>query len=166
MLKPLISTLEELIAIQEQLVEISQKKKDILIDGDIEKLSQLIAEESKLVRKMGKLEEERVFQVKEYLGRQGITSDEVTLSQLLSIIPSKEGKETIQSLADKLQKTIGQLQQHNDLNSKLIQDSLDYINHSLEMMTDNSGEGMNYQRPAGSVKKNPSTGRSFFDTKA
>lgn len=166
MLKPLINTLEELIAIQEQLVEVSLKKREILIDGEIEPLSQLIAEESKLVRKMGKLEEERMFQVKEYLRRQGITADEMTVSQLLSIIPSKEGKEAIQSLADKLQKTIGQLQQHNDLNSKLIQDSLDYINHSLEMMTDNSGEGINYQRPAGSVKKNPSTGRSFFDTKA
>jgi flagellar biosynthesis/type III secretory pathway chaperone len=166
MLKPLINTLEELIAIQEQLVKVSLKKKDIVIANDIEQLSQQMAEESKLVRKMGKLEEERMFQVKDYVRRQGITADEMTLSQLLSIIPSKEGKEEIQSLADKLQKTMAQLQQHNDLNSKLIQDSLDYINHSLEMMTDNSGEGINYQRPAGSAKKNPSTGRSFFDTKA
>lgn len=166
MLKPLINTLEELIAIQEQLVEVSLKKKDILINGEIEPLSQLIAEESKIVRKMGKLEEERMFQVKEYLKHQGVTAGEMTLSQLLSSIPSKEGKEAIQSLADKLQKNIGQLQQHNDLNSKLIQDSLDHINHSLEMMTDNSGAGINYQRPAGSIKKTPSTGRSFFDTKA
>jgi flagellar biosynthesis/type III secretory pathway chaperone len=166
MLKPLISALEEIVAIQEKLVETSVRKKDVLMDRDIEQLAQLIQEESKLVRQMGKLEEERMFQVKEYLGRRGIVTEEMTLSQLLSIVPNKEDKEAIQALAEELQDSIKNLQQHNELNSKLIQDSLDDINHSLEMMTDHSAEGINYQRPAGSVKGSTSSGRSFFDTKA
>jgi flagellar biosynthesis/type III secretory pathway chaperone len=166
MLKPLISTFEEIVSIQEQLVNVSDRKKDILVAGNIDSLSKLIQEESKLVRKLGKLEEERIFQMKEYLGSRGIHTEELTLSQLLQIIPTKADQVQIQALAEKLQQTIKRLQEQNELNAKLIQDSLNYVNHSIDLMTDQSKETINYQRPVGNLKASSSSGRSFFDTKA
>lgn len=161
-----MSTFEDIVAVQEQLVNLSQRKRDILVQGNIDSLSKLIQEESKLVRILGKMEEERIFQMKEYLKSRGILSEEFTLAQLLQIIPEKADQAEIQELADKLQKTIQQLQQHNELNAKLIQDSLKYVNDSIELMTDQSKETINYQRPAGNAKAQSTSARSFFDTKA
>lgn len=166
MLKPLISTFEEIVAIQEQLVNVSGRKRDFLVAGNIDSLSKLIQEESKLVRVLGKLEEERLFQMKEYLKSRGILTEELSLSQLLQIIPTKADQVQIQALAEKLQLTIQELQKHNELNTKLIQDSLNYVNNSIDLMTDQSKETINYQRPVGKGNANSSAGRSFFDTKA
>lgn len=161
-----MNAFEKIVAVQEQLVNLSQRKKDVLIQGNIDSLSKLIQEESKLVRLLGKLEEERISRMKEYLASKGIHTEELTLTQLLEIIPSKVDQIQIQELADKLQQSIQQLQQHNQLNSKLIQDSLNYVNDSIELMTDQSKEAINYQRPAGKLKTNSTSARSFFDTKA
>lgn len=166
MLKPLINACEEIVAVQEQLVNLSQRKRDILVQGNIDSLSKLIQEESKLVRLLGKLEEVRISRMKGYLESKGVLTEELTLSQLLQIIPEKADQTQIQELADKLQQTIQELQEHNELNAKLIQDSLNYINESIELMTDQSKETINYQRPAGNAKAKSTSARSFFDTKA
>lgn len=166
MLKPLINACEEIVVVQEQLVNLSQRKRDILVQGNIDSLSKLIQEESKLVRLLGKLEEVRISRMKGYLESKGVLTEELTLSQLLQIIPEKADQTQIQELADKLQQTIQELQEHNELNAKLIQDSLNYINESIELMTDQSKETINYQRPAGNAKAKSTSARSFFDTKA
>jgi flagellar biosynthesis/type III secretory pathway chaperone len=166
MLSPFINTLEELNAIHAQLVQAAERKKSILVQGDIDALSKLIQEESKLVRQLGKLEEERVFQMNQYLARRGIQAEEMTLTQFLSVIPSSVEREEVRALAEKLQSTISQLKENNELNSKLIQDSLSYVNHSIELLTD-SNDPMNYKSPAKNPNHSPSVpGRSFFDTKA
>jgi flagellar biosynthesis/type III secretory pathway chaperone len=166
MLSPFISTLEELITIHVQLVQTAERKKSILVQGDIDALSKLIQEESKLVRQLGKLEEERMFQMNQYLAGKGIQAEEMTLTQFLSVIPSSVEREEVRILAEKLQSAVSKLKENNELNGKLIQDSLNYVNHSIELLTD-SNDPMTYKSPTKKLNQPPSTpGRSFFDTKA
>lgn len=166
--RSLINTMKELVTIHEQLLEVTSRKKDVLIEGNIDALSKLIQEESKLVRSLGKLEEERMFQVKQFLDSKGLEAEGISLAQLLHLIPTTEDREALQKEAEKLQQTVEEIRKLNELNAKLIQDSLAYVNQTIELVTDTNSDQINYQSPIKGPGKTPTStgGRSFFDTRA
>jgi len=164
--KSLIETMSELVSVHEQLLEITTKKKDILIEGNIDALSKLIPEESKLVRSLGKLEEERMFQIKQFLQAKGLEAEGFTLVQLLQLISDKADRDELNRQAIRLQELIQMLKTHNELNARLIADSLHYVNQSIELLTDTRPDQINYQAPSSGKTPVTSAGRSFFDTKA
>lgn len=169
MLQLFIKTLEELNQIHNQLSKVSLEKREALIKGDIDQLSELVKQESQLVRKIGKLEEERSFQLQQYGSKQGIKTDNLNFQDLLQTIPNKEEREKIESLTGELQHILGQLREQNDLNMRLTEDSLAYINQSIEVMTHFEHENGNYQAPQNknkSGKGQSSDGQRFFDAKA
>lgn len=163
---PLLHTLDELVGCHKQLLKNSELKKQSLIAGDIDTLSQLIKEEGKIVRQLGKLEEERLYQVQEYMKRQGLVGKEVTLSQLISFVPREEDKTRLRGTAKTLQQVVGELQKNNELNAKLIEEALNYVNHSIDLFT--AEDEVNYQ-DGSTLRKGTNdsmSNRSFFDSKA
>ncbi|MFP3513374.1 flagellar export chaperone FlgN, partial [Peribacillus sp. SIMBA_075] len=53
------ATLDELITIQQQLIRYAERKQTVLIEHKIDELTELVKEETRLIRRLGQLEDER-----------------------------------------------------------------------------------------------------------
>lgn len=167
MVQSILKTIEKLNQLQEELIILSQKKRERLIQGNVEQLSELVQEEARIVKVLAEVEEEREEQVRTFLQKQQVSKHEITLSDLLGLLPDSSEKKQLQIELEKLQKRVGELQEANHLNTKLITDSLHFIQYSLDVLTDPSTEEVNYQSPVGSkMQGTQAERRSFFDTKA
>lgn len=166
MLTPLMRNLHSLVDAHQALVHIADRKKESVINNDLDTITSLLKEESRLVKEIERLEEERNSLVKTYAESIGIKAEGMTLSQLISHVPSVSQREELGNIATRLQQIITELKRKNELNTKLIQDALHYVNQSILLITEPDDE-FTYQG-AGAMDRNspPVTNRSFFDTKA
>lgn len=161
----LLATLTELAQTQQELLQCSLRKRDALVNRNIDELAKIIKEEATTVRKMGKLEEERHHQVEDYLKRLGVTADEITLQQLIQILPNQETKAKLQKQADELITTTNELKKLNELNTKLIEDSLAFVEQSIDLITNTEDQQITYGKP--NQKGDQKQGSyNFFDKKA
>ncbi|MFC0212910.1 flagellar protein FlgN [Paenibacillus chartarius] len=164
-IQPLLEIMEQLEAIHLELVELAKEKTPILVRGDIESLNALIHKENKLVRKVSELDRIRVQRTGEYLISRGYNPDpRVKVTDLIKIIFKADEKVALMEAQRKLAGVLQELKRLNEANQKLIQQSLDFINFSVDLLVDDPNQDMFYKAPA-----SPPGGRSrngMFDTRA
>lgn len=122
--------LEEELAIYEELVEISRRLTDVIINGEIEELDEILNMQQTMIMSLGRLEEERAGAASE------LWRDDLVMTE---IIEKAEG-----DLADRLEKLFEDLldvveeqKRLNDINSKLIKTNLEYVEFTLGTLTGN-----------------------------
>lgn len=166
-LQALIEKMRELTDVHEQAYQLANAKKDVLIKGDIDSLAKIVQQENGIIRKMSMLEAERQQIVIDLVQQLGIASHEpMRLSDLLASLPNSPLKEELQDLFRRLSKLLLDLQQLNELNQQLIENSLAFVNYSLELFTDTEVDQV-YQKPDAAGQEFPyQYRRSIFDTKA
>ncbi len=109
--------IDQLTTEHQTLLKMAHEKKQVLIQNDMPRLSQLVKEEAVYLKKIVQLEEQRM----ERMG-------EVTMSEWLQTHP-----EDVTSMR-RLLETMGQLKKANDLNAELLMQSLDYLNWHLQLL--------------------------------
>lgn len=161
----LMEILGELYQLQLEMLELSKHKKQILIEGNIQELSKLIVIESNWVKKVGKLEEERMKTIQKILEEKGLKIDDVKMTDLIKIFTSPKDKEQLQNMMTKLTDSIEEIKKMNDLNTQLVRQSLDYIDHTFAFLTEGSNpSSITYSNPNKQAKVNQR--QSIFDQKA
>lgn len=161
--KAIITVLAELIKVHKELNKIAADKTDIVKKGEISALDMLIQKEVPFIHQLKKLEENRQFEVEQFLKHKGMVTEGVTFNDLVECAP-KEEQALLLKLYQALLAEIDTLKNHNDLNQQLIVDSLRFVNLSLDLITPEPDD-VTYQRP---TQKNyeASSSRSIFDSKA
>lgn len=109
--------IDQLTTEHKTLLKLAHEKKQILIQNDMPRLSQIVKEEAVYLKKIVQLEEQRMA----HMG-------EVTMSEWLQVHP-----EDVTSMRGLLE-TMGQLKKANDLNAELLTQSLDYLNWHLQLL--------------------------------
>lgn len=167
MLQPLMNSIDQLTDVHEELFALSLRKRDALIKSDAEQLTSIHQEEVSLLKRVEQKEKERMELVTALLQAHGQNPDEATLAQLIELSTEEQDKEKLKEKALRLQQVLIELQELNQFNTRLITDSLQFIQYSLDLFTDQSSDQVNYQPPVGQQGKSSATERrSFFDTKA
>ncbi|GEN35045.1 MULTISPECIES: flagellar protein FlgN [Aneurinibacillus] len=161
-----IEILERLITEHERMLKLARHKKDTLIKGDIDELARILQFESRCINTIQSLELEREKHISLYLMRRGIRRETFYLSDLIEIAGSPEIKRELSRCQKQLGDVIKELQGLNELNQKLIEQSLSFVNFTLEEMTAPPEEPV-YQNSK-ATRPNPYTKHSggFFDSKA
>ena len=159
MLESIIKTFEEMIAVQKQLINCSEQKKSVLIERKVAELNQLVQEEAKLVKQLAKLEDERKQQVESAL--QGHPS----FSEFVETLKDDSVKMKLSSLFKALQQLTIELQAKNQVNEQLLHDSVSFVQHMIDQVTQSKQRQFNYQSPLSS-QPSQTNSRGFFDTKA
>lgn len=157
----LIKVLDHEAGIYEDILKISKNKTGIIIEGKVHELENIVKLEQTLVLKMGKCETVR-DQLTERLSKQlNMEASKITVSELI--------KHVDDDLAGKLKRcqrgitaVIDELRNSNELNSKLIKNSLEFINFSLNLIS-SIDTGSNNYGSTGYV--NDTKKRNFFDVK-
>lgn len=157
------AVLADMIKLHKIFNELAIEKTGIIKKGDMPALDQLLKKETLLIKQLKKLEQDRLFVVNEYLSNKGMAKEDVTMDELIESATLEE-QDVLQRLQKGLLSEIKMLQEHNELNQQLIQDSLRFVNLSLDLIAPDPEE-VNYQRPT-QKGYSEGSGRSIFDSKA
>ncbi|TMU84299.1 flagellar protein FlgN [Bacillus sp. BHET2] len=160
---PLITTLEKLYKLHKSLFDLSVDKTDVIKQGEMSELDSVLKGEQKHLAAINTVEVDRQRESSHYLQSRGVVlNDAPTISQCIEH-SSPEDQATLVHWQQKLVDIISELKIRNELNQKLVYQSLQFVNMNLSMMQPEPDQST-YSRPNGE-KKSP-TGRSMFDSKA
>lgn len=162
MYKTLSANLEKLIAGHKDMLALAEKKRDVIISGQIDGLQALLQEESNLMEQLADLEQERLTCVREMVPTSA-DAKQVTLSQLLGQM-SEQDRDTIQGQMKELLHIIEQLKQENAQNEMLVRDSLSHVQHTLNVLTVSPTEDYLYHPKEQQTEPKGTSG--LFDRKA
>ncbi|OZU88801.1 flagellar protein FlgN [Virgibacillus indicus] len=159
----IIKSLEKLVNLHMELLEISLEKTKIVKDGSIDNLQAVLLKERKTVRAVEQAEAKRQTEVEEWFARKRLPTGDATITNMLELVTEEQEKTTLGKITIKLTETITKLKQQEQLNHALINQSMQFVQLSLDMMNP-SIKNMNYGNKKGSE---PETNkRSVFDSKA
>jgi flagellar biosynthesis/type III secretory pathway chaperone len=165
-LQAMIQVLQEQKNAHNQLLEIAAQKKDALVGNHVDLLNQLVHKEARLVKQISELEDKRQFEMNRFIVSKGYRIDpNLTVSDMLKLVFKAEDKLTLQNLQSELLEIIDKLKEANAINQQLIEQSLQFIDYSLDLLTGSDDGDAVYQHPA-QVQSSSSTRRGVFDTKA
>lgn len=159
------STLTKLERMHKSLLELAYKKTEIIKSGNIEALDQMLKDEQAHVAAIDKLEQQRQIQVTDYLEAKGFAStDKMTVADVIEAAEQQTEKDTLSAVRNRLMLIIEDLRKQNDLNQKLVFQSLQFVNLTLDTLRPRP-EQMNY---SGSEVRGTNTvaKKSYFDSQA
>lgn len=157
----LIEILNKETAMYEGILKLSKNKTDVIVEGKVSELESITKLEQSMILQLGKLEEEREELVDKLAVQLKIKASDITLAGLEKLFP-KEQADKLKNCHKTLPKLVNDLSDANVLNSKLIRSSLDYINFSINILTNAGSTGNNY---GNSGQSSDSKKRNFFDMK-
>jgi len=157
----LVELLKQQADIYNQMLVKSKEKTDIIINGKVDELDKITKLEKALVSDIAKMEKEREALVSKITKEIGISSEQVTISELIKKLDKNEA-ERLEELREKILEILKELKEVNNLNSMLIENSLEYTEFSLNVLSAAQVSDNNY---GNSGKVSGSKSRSFFDVK-
>ncbi len=138
----LILALEKDCEIYAEVLRIGEEKKQIIIDGDIEKLEKITVREQALIASLMKLEQIRDKIVSEIIRQTGLKNVNV-IDDILSVVDVNQ-KSKLEFVKRKLNNLMVDVKDVNDSNGSLLQQSLDLIEFNVNVMTSLGETETNY----------------------
>ncbi|MCP1137446.1 flagellar protein FlgN [Paenibacillus polysaccharolyticus] len=167
-----MAALDRLIAVLEQMEQghrdmlaLSQVKREVIVKNDVDQLIAIMNKESKFMKQQEPLDTERLHAVHELLQERGIKSMlNLNVTEISKLIFDPADKQRLFEVQKKLAGTLQELKDINQLNQKLIEQSLMFIDLSMDMFASRPEQDATYQHPA---DKQGNPGRiGLFDTRA
>jgi flagellar biosynthesis/type III secretory pathway chaperone len=153
----LTEILQELVKLHTTLLQTAKKKQQVLISAEINPLLSILAEESKLLKKIKEADQKRIT----ILGEEAYKS---SLSELIRNQPDgKEKKEWIE-IHKHLQSLFEEIGRVNEANQQLLEQSLAFTQYMMEQMLPVSDSAGIYNATANTKEIKNNT--RLFDTKA
>lgn len=159
--KDLLDILTQEAVIYEELREISAKKKDIIIKNKIQELDSLVKLEQSMILQIARLEDHREGITESLATQMGKSPEAVTVSELTAYLAGEQG-EKLEACRRHILDVLEDLKSNNELNAKLINDSLEYIDFSINIFAGAAEQNNNY---SSSGQVNASKKRNLFDVK-
>jgi len=164
-MEQLLSQLEEILeneaTLYSQILSIGRQKTDIIIKGKVTELAALVEQEQDIVSQLAKLELSRDY-VSSLLHKElNLSNKEVTLTELFNHVQGSHAS-SLMTRQEKLLDILKRVKDVNDENGKLINNSLEYIEFSINVLSNATNPGNNYNQvgyTAGAGKS------SMFDMK-
>ncbi|AIQ49714.1 flagellar biosynthesis protein FlgN [Paenibacillus sp. FSL R7-0273] len=145
----LFELLERLDETHLQMLDLAAVKKQAIMDNKVDGLIDIMNRESKLMKLIGQLEEKRGEAAYTFLQGVGIRSNlNLNLTELSRLVFDPEDKSRLQQIQHKLSDTLHRLKKANELNQKLIEQSLTFIDYSLDLLVGRPNQDFTYHHPA------------------
>ncbi|HZG87386.1 flagellar protein FlgN [Paenibacillus sp.] len=161
----LLSVLERMTETHEELIALAEQKKEALIRNNVDEVSAIVNRETRAVKVVDTLLKEQADATNAFFRARGFqTTRAVTVTELSRMVTDPQEKKRLLDARDRLTAAIAQLKTKNELNQKLIEQSISYINYTLDLVLGPDEEPI-YHNPAsqatGGAKR-----MSYFDSKA
>lgn len=146
--------------IYEELLGIEKDKKQVIIDNDVKALEAITAKEQGFVKAIVNLESLRAEVIDGFCKLRGISVIK-TIDDIMAQL--EEGKAAlVEAEKQRLSAIINELIEVNNLNTSLLEDSIDYINYTMDLLTSTEEGDNTYDRGLADRKTGA---KSLFDAK-
>lgn len=146
------------------MVALAKQKTEIIKKGDINSLQNLLKEENKHIQAIQRLEMGLKNETTLFLQKNRIEMEQPSLSAAIEIANELE-KEALLQGKQELENNIKELSIQNQLNQQLLEQSLQFVNISLDLLQPDI-DSYNYDRSENGAQENRQQSRSLFDSKA
>ncbi|QRG70819.1 flagellar protein FlgN [Brevibacillus choshinensis] len=160
----LYELLDNLIQLHKALYTLSQHKKEVLIKGNVDELVAITRQEQKLIKGVTAAETARLNVVRELTAEKGLTLQEGTMAELIKLTTSAEEKTRLASYRNGLTSIVSELSKENEFNQQLLEQSLSFVNMTLDLITDTPEDDLFYGKSA--LNTNRQVNSTFFNKKA
>ncbi|MEI5907600.1 flagellar protein FlgN [Bacillus spongiae] len=159
----LLTSLNHLTKLHRSLFELSVRKTDVVKEGNIDQLNELLKNEQKYLAAVQTVDKQRQQAVVSFLEEKGGTLlNTPTIKECVEYGNEIE-KEQLLAEHEQLVYQMEQLKERNDLNQQLIYQSLQFVNLNISMLQPQT-ETVTYSRP--NQPKQKHVNRSLFDSQA
>jgi flagellar biosynthesis/type III secretory pathway chaperone len=158
-----LTLIAQILELCHQMLALGKTKREILVSGKTEGLEKIIKQEELLLMQIDKLETERSKKSREITEIHGIQLAEMTLSDIAKLAEASVAGQ-IQEIGAHLKKTVGELGELNQLNNKLLQQALFFVNCNINLLVQNQAEPV-YGVQNSSNTTNTMRGRLLVDQK-
>ncbi|MZQ85784.1 flagellar protein FlgN [Paenibacillus sp. 5J-6] len=164
-IQALLETMERLQESHESLLELAQDKTQIIVSNNLDQLNLMVNKESKWIRVISEANQQRILLINSYLISRGYNPNPlITVGDLIKVIFNAQEKQALMQAQQKLLATVMQLKSVNNFNQELIEQSLSFINYTVDLVLGAPEDDVIYQNPN---QQTYGTKRlSVFDTKA
>lgn len=144
----LINTLLSLIELHTLLLDLAEQKTAVLVHNQVDKLNKIVNKETSLMKQMSELDYQRLEDISKFLIEKGYKPNpKVTVSELIKLVVKAEDKKSLADAHKQLLAIIDQLREKNQLNQKLIEHSLAFIDYSMDLILGPPENEVVYQNP-------------------
>lgn len=163
-IESIIDVLEQLEAAHVEMLELGERKKEAVVANKVDILISLINQESKLLKRIELIEQQRFLAVHQFLEGRGIKSKlNLTISELTRLVFDTAEKKRLLQAQTSLTDVLEKVKYLNESNQQLIKQSLSYIDFFIETMSFHAESEATYQNP---LEKSYGIARSgLFDTR-
>ncbi len=134
----IVDVLKDEINLYTEIVNLSKKKTDVIVDGDTKGLEEITKKEHYFIKQAIQLERNRDECLKELKLKYGDdTKESWTLSDVL-VNASEDERQVLTDLGNQLIGLINEQAKLNDINARLINSNLEYINTLIARIGDSS----------------------------
>jgi len=164
-IESLLKTMSRLQETHEALLGLAQEKTQVLVRNDVDHLNMIVNKESKWIRVIAEANQERIQFIGSYLLSRGYhPNPKITVADLIKIVFKAEDKQALSEAQRQLLATISKLKELNDVNQQLVEQSLSFINYTVDLVLGAPEDDIVYQHPS---QQNYGVKRpGLFDTKA
>lgn len=159
-MEAIFGALEKLVELHRSLHHLSFKKTTLLKEDAIEDLQNLLAQERKITQRVERTEKSRLRAVCDWLEATHL-EDVGTISEMLQHMTDESDRQRLAHLSTVLTEVMTELKRNEDLNQALLQQSLQFVKLSLDVMAPTL-KNMNYGNQTAAFSNN----RPLFDSKA
>ncbi|MCL2499863.1 MAG: flagellar protein FlgN [Defluviitaleaceae bacterium] len=134
MINQLIDILGEQANRCEELLGLAKEKKDVIVKNDVEELQKITGLENMVISQNNRLEKQRIAlaaDIAEVLGKRGQVLD---IAALIECMEGQPQQQPLREAGNRLRTVINALKEANDLNNTLIQNAIDYVEYSLNVI--------------------------------
>lgn len=142
-MEELLIILQKELNIYQQLLKISESKTDIIKDDRVSELDALVKQEEIFIAEVIGLEKNRLSLVRRICKELGLSEESLGISELSRHVTQKE---ELLNFKEEITKILKELKRSNDLNNKLIKNSLEYINFAVNLATGASENNLIYEQ--------------------
>lgn len=164
MVESIVETLEKQAVLYSQLLELAKQKTPLLVKNEVEQLNAIMQKEKKLLKQVEELEQVRMQISGQFFTSLGLLRYRGgRLSEMIRTVTSAQDKQKLTELHGQLTALLSELQKVNQLNQQLIEQSLKFIDYSIDLMIEDPNEDITYQHPRSPGYGNARSG--LFDTR-
>lgn len=134
LISELISSLEEQYTYYSELFDLSSTKKAAIIINDVKVIQDVNAKENTIIGKSQRAERKRITIVKDIASVLNVKESDLTVKTLAELIKDQPERSVLLETAARLRAKADALKEVNEQNKLLIQNSLDYIEFSMNLI--------------------------------
>jgi flagellar biosynthesis/type III secretory pathway chaperone len=146
------------------ILELSRTKNKLIIEGKVAELDKIVKLEQSMIFNIGQLERKREEEVAALARVLNLSDTQLPISELMNML-QPELRKGLEDIHAKLKETFSELKSVNDINGQLLEQSLEYIDFSINMITSSSAPTGSLYEDINVRGKDKQGKKNIFDTK-